>query len=182
MLSPTRKIVMTGLFAALAYAVLIALPIPIQFLTLDFKDVVIAIAGFILGPLAACAIALIVAGVEMLTISATGPIGFVMNVVATLAFVIPAILVYRSKPSIGSVVLGVVLGGITMVLVMLVWNYWLTPLYLGVPRAMVRTLIYTLILPFNLLKATLSGLLLIILYRPFNRVSRAVGFTDHADI
>ena len=50
------------------------------FLSFDLKDVVIVIGGFILGPGAAAVISVIVSLIEMLTISSTGPIGLVMNV------------------------------------------------------------------------------------------------------
>ena len=55
-------------------------------LSYEPKDVVIAIGGFLYGPLAALGISLVVSFIEMLTISSTGWIGFVMNFLSSAAF------------------------------------------------------------------------------------------------
>ena len=88
--SNTKKITLLGMLAAIAYAVIFVchflIPPVAGFLTLDVKDTIIAIAGFIFGPLSAALVGVVVAAVEMVTISATGPIGLVMNILSSCCF------------------------------------------------------------------------------------------------
>lgn len=85
----TKKVTLLGMLAAIAYAVIFVchflIPPVAGFLTLDVKDTIIAIAGFIFGPLSAALVGVVVAAVEMVTISATGPIGLVMNILSSAA-------------------------------------------------------------------------------------------------
>ena len=170
MSSRIRTLVLTGIFAALAYVVMLVIHIPVfGFLTYDPKDAVIAIGGFILGPLAACAISIIVAGTEMLTVSATGPIGFVMNAVGSMAFVGIAAFIYRRSPSSRNAAVGLCAGGIAMMLTMLALNFYLTPLYLGVPRATIAAMIPPVLLPFNFIKVSVNSIFALLLYKPIMR-------------
>ena len=86
----TKKVTLLGMLAAIAYAVIFVchflIPPVAGFLTLDVKDTIIAIAGFIFGPLSAALVGVVVAAVEMVTISATGPIGLVMNILPRKVF------------------------------------------------------------------------------------------------
>lgn len=167
-----RKLVSMGMLCAIAYAVMflsktIFAPIAIAgFLTFDLKDVIIAIGGFIYGPLSAVIISVVVSVIEMFTVSDTGPIGLLMNVLATVAFVCPAAFFYKKKHSIPSVVSGLVAGGVLMTVVMLLWNYLITPLYMLVSRDVVAGMLLPVFLPFNLIKATMNGALVMLLYKP----------------
>ena len=78
----------------------------VMFLDFDFKDVVVCIGGFTFGPFAAAIISILVAFIEMLTISHTGPIGFIMNVLATCAFSCTACFIYKKVHSKKGAVLG----------------------------------------------------------------------------
>ena len=90
----TRRIAVMAMLAAISFAVLLlAHLVPffafipsLPFLKYDPKDVIIAMGGFLLGPLEALAISIVVSLIEMLTVSTTGPIGLVMNVISTAAF------------------------------------------------------------------------------------------------
>ena len=99
------------------------------FLSFDLKDVVIVIGGFIMGPLTAAAIAFIVSLIEMLTVSSTGPIGLLMNVLASCAFACTAAVIYRRDHRMKGAVLGLAAGILCMTAVMLLWNWLITPLY-----------------------------------------------------
>ena len=70
----------------------------VGFLKFDFKDVIIAIGGFLFGPLAAVAISVVASLIEMLTFSGTGIIGCIMNIISTVAFVCPAAYIYKLYP------------------------------------------------------------------------------------
>ena len=71
--------------------------------------------------------------------------------------------------------MGLVLGTIFMTLVMLAWNYVLTPIYMGTPRAAVATMLIPVFLPFNLLKGSLNAAITLLLYRPLVRGLRSAG-------
>ena len=53
-----------------------------------------------------------------------------------------------------------------MVVVMLFWNYLITPVYMGYPREAVVELLIPVFLPFNLIKGGLNAALTMILYKP----------------
>jgi len=57
------------------------------------------------------------------------------------------------------------LGTLTMTFIMIPANLVITPLYLGVNRAIVLQLILPAIIPFNLLKGLISGVLTLLVYK-----------------
>ena len=78
--SNTKKLTTLAMLAALAYLIMVVGRIPmVLFLSYDPKDVIIAIGGFIFGPLEAFIISFIVSLIEMFTVSDTGVIGAIMN-------------------------------------------------------------------------------------------------------
>ena len=89
----TRYIAVVAMFTAISFvAVLISKVIPnvAGFLSYEPKDAVIVISGFIFGPLTCVFVSVLTSIIEMLTISATGFYGLLMNVVSTCAFTVPA--------------------------------------------------------------------------------------------
>ena len=165
--SGIKKLCVMAVLAAMAYVVMMVGRIPvIMFLKYDPKDVIITFAGFLYGPVSALLISLVVSLIEMFTVSDTGIIGFAMNVLSTAAFSCTAALVYRKKHTLSGAILGVSLGTLCMVIVMLLWNYILTPLYMDTSREYIASILPTVFLPFNLLKGTLNASLSLLLYRP----------------
>lgn len=168
----TRQIACMAMLCALAYLVMylsktIFAPIKIAgFLTFDLKDVVIAIGGFLFGPLSAFVVSVVVSLIEMVTVSETGPVGLLMNVLSTVAFVCPAAFLYRRRHQVSGAVAGLVLGGLLMTGTMLLWNYLITPLYQGVEREIITGMLVPVFLPFNLIKAAMNGALTMVLYKP----------------
>ena len=166
----TRKLTLGALFAALAYVVNVLCHLSIvpaaPFLTYDPMDVIITLGGLILGPMMALLITLVAALVEMLTISDTGPVGFLMNVLSSGTFACTVAIIYYKKKSLKNAVIGLVCGVVLMVITMLLWNYIVTPLYQGVPREVVAGMLPTVFLPFNAIKGGLNAALTFLLYRP----------------
>ena len=150
----TRKLTLIAMFCAIAYVVMVVARIPVVlFLKYEPKDVIITIGGFLMGPLASAAISVVVSFVEMFTVSDTGIIGFVMNVLSSCSFACTAAVIYKKKHTLKGAVIGLISGCAVMVGVMLLWNYFITPLYMGYPREAVAELLLPAFLPFNLLKA-----------------------------
>ena len=163
----TKQMVTRGMMAALAYIVMVFIRIPVVlFLKYEPKDVIITIGGFIYGPVAAFLISLIVSFVEMFTVSDTGWIGAAMNLISTCSFACVAAAVYKKNHTLKGAVIGLVIGLISMVTVMMLWNYFLTPIYMGYPREAVAAMLPTAFLPFNLLKGGLNAALTMLLYKP----------------
>ena len=163
----TKKIVLLAMMAALAYLVMVVIRIPVvMFLKYEPKDVIITIAGFIFGPLEAFIVSFVVSLVEMFTVSDTGWIGAVMNLVSTCIVACVAALVYKKKHTLKGAVIGLLAGVLCMVIVMILWNFLLTPLYMGYPREAVVPLLPTVFLPFNLLKGGLNAAITMLLYKP----------------
>ena len=164
-----KNIAAIGMFAAMSFvAVLLGKVIPnvAGFLSYDPKDAIVAIAGFMFGPLYTVIIPVVVALVEMVSISGTGPIGCLMNIISTVSFTLPAALVYRRMKSYRGGVIGLATGICFMTVMMLLWNYWITPIYMEVQREVVVEMLLPVFLPFNAIKGGLNAALTLLLYKP----------------
>ena len=58
---------------------------------------------------------------------------------------------------------------------MILWNYLVTPLYMGVPREVVASMILPVFLPFNAIKCGLNTALTLLLYKPCVQAMRRAG-------
>ena len=174
-----RTITSLAMLAAIAYVVMLLskmLPQVSGFLQMDLKDTVICIGAFLFGPLSAAVISIVVAVVEMFTVSDTGPIGCIMNVLATCAFCCTASYLYKKMHTKKGAVLGLACGVVCLVAVMLLWNYLITPLYMtNFSRADVAALLPTLFLPFNLAKGGMNMAATLLLYPPVVGALRRAG-------
>ena len=169
----TKTLVVMALMTAMAYAAVTLFRIPVvAFLKYEPKDVIITIGGFMFGPLASVLMSLVVSLVEMVTISDTGPIGALMNFIGTCSFACLAALIYKSHRTIKGAITGLAVGTVVMILVMLAWNYLITPIYMGYPREAVAAMLLPVFLPFNLLKGVLNSAITMLIYKPLSNVMR----------
>ena len=153
---------------------------PVMFLDFDFKHVVVCIGGFTFGPMAAAIIGILASFIEFITFSGTGPFGFLMNALGTCSFCCTASWVYKRNHSKKGAVLGLSAGLVVMVMVMLLWNYLITPIYMTVngelvTRAQVAAMLPTLFFPFNLAKGGMNMAATLLLYKPVVTALRASG-------
>ena len=169
------------MLAAVSFLLVASVRIPVVlFLSYEPKDVAIAIGGFLLGPMASFLIALIVSFVEMITISATGPIGAVMNLLSSCSFACTAAAIYKRKRTLGGAILGLAVGSAAMIGVMLLWNYLITPLYMtGTSRSDIAAMLIPVFLPFNALKAGFNTALTLLLYKPLVGALRKTGLVEN---
>ncbi len=164
-----KTLVCLGLLSAIAYVVMLLsklLPQVLGFLQFDLKDTVICIGGFLFGPLAAALVSIVVSFLEMITVSSTGPIGMIMNVLATCAFCCTACQIYKKKHTMLGALLGLTCGTLALTAVMLLWNYLITPIYMEMERDFVAGLLLPCFLPFNLIKGGMNMAAILILYKP----------------
>ena len=177
--SSVKKLVLLAMLAAVAYLMVALIRIPVVlFLSYEPKDVVITIGGFLLGPMASFLISLLVSLVEMVTFSSTGPIGALMNLLSTCAFACTAAFVYKKRHTMAGAIWGLGLGAAAMIAVMLLWNWLITPLYMGVSRQAVAGMLLPVFLPFNALKACLNSAFVLILYKPLVSALRKTGLLE----
>lgn len=171
-----KKITTYAMLSALSYVVMVIGRIPVVlFLRYDPKDIVIALGGLIWGPRTSFIVSVAVSLIEMLTVSETGIIGCIMNIISTCAFACTASFIYKSKRTLKGAVAGLVAGCVAMVAVMMLWNYLITPLYMGYPRETVVELLLPAFLPFNALKGGLNAALTFLLYKPVVTALRRSG-------
>jgi len=182
----TNKLTVMAMLCALAFVAVAAIRIPlipiVPFLEYEPKDVIIMTGGFIFGPMSAAVISIIVSFIEMFTISGTGIIGLIMNILSTVAFVCPAAYLYKKHHSMKGAFLGMVAGTLLMTLIMVLWNYLITPIYMGYPREAVAELLLPAFVPFNLLKGGINTALTMLIYKPLVttlRRSNLINFTDN---
>lgn len=174
-----KKMATLAMLAAVSYLLVFLVRIPvILFLKYEPKDVAVTVGGFLFGPLPAFLISLLVSLVEMVTISETGPIGALMNLLSTCSFACTAAFIYKKNRSLSGAIWGLAWGSLAMVATMMLWNWLVTPLYMGVSRAAVEALLLPAFLPFNVLKAGLNSLLVMAVYKPLVTALRRVGLLE----
>ena len=182
MKSKTNKITIIGMLSAIAYVSVIICRVPVVlFLKYEPKDTIIALGGFLFGPMVSFYISVIVSFTEMMTVSDTGIIGCVMNILASCAFACVSAAIYKRKRTLQGAIIGLVAGILTMVIVMLAWNYLLTPIYMGYPQEDVVKLLLPAILPFNLLKGGLNAAFTFLFYKPVVHALRKSGLIEGND-
>ena len=168
-----RMIARLGMLAAMAYAVMLVFHVPLlsaaPFLKYDAKDVIICIAGFLDGPLAGAAVSLVVALIEALTVGSSGFWGFLMNFLASAAFVCPAALIYKKVKGTKGVLLGLFSGILCMTVFMMLWNYIAVPIYQGWPREQVAAMLLPVFMPFNLIKGAINAAVTFLVFLPLRK-------------
>ena len=181
-----KKITTLAMLAALAYVVMVFVRIPIMpaapYLEYDPKDILLVMAGFLIGPVESAIIVILVCALELVTVSSSGLIGFAMNVIASLCFVLPAAFIYRIKKTQFNAILGLLVGVISMTASMLLWNYIMTPIYMGVPREVVAGMLPTVFLPFNVIKAGINMALTLIVYKPISIILHKSGILEDRSV
>ncbi len=180
--SQIKKMVLLAMLAAVAYLMVALIRIPIvMFLKYEPKDVIITIGGFLLGPMASFVISLVVSLLEMVTISETGPIGAVMNLLSTCAFACTAAYIYKKQHTLRGAIVGLAASSVLAVAAMLLWNYLITPLYMtGTSRSDVAAMLIPVFLPFNALKAGLNSGFILALYKPLVTALRKTGLVPQS--
>jgi len=166
-----QKMILAALFAALAFATLFFVRIPVAFLTFDLKDVFITFGAMLLGPVYGLAIALIVASVEMVTVSSgSGFYGLLMNFVSSGAFAFTAALIYKYVKTIHGAAFGLALATVLTTAIMMGMNMLIVPLFVPAwSMADVQARIVPLLLPFNLAKYMASAAIVMMMYKPLSK-------------
>jgi len=180
----TRKLTVAAMFSALAFAtaaIFNIIPIPLvpslPFLHYDPKDVLITLCGFILGPMYAVLVSLVDAMIEM-SVSSTGVIGALMNFLSSCIYACSAALLYKRMRNVKGAVLGLIVSVASTTCFMLLWNYLISPLYMGISREAVGAMLFPAFLPFNLVKCSINAGIVLLVYKPIITILRRIGLVE----
>lgn len=170
----TKNLVLMAALIALSVVFVQFIHFPVfpsaPYLEFDPADIPMLIGAFAFGPVAGLIIVVIAAGIQALTVSAqSGVYGFLMHVLATGTLVTAASVIYRIKHTRIGAVIGLATGTLAMAIVMMLANYFITPLFLGVPASAVTPMLLPVILPFNLIKAGVNSVITFIVYKAISK-------------
>lgn len=161
----TKMYVGGALLAAIGF-ILMLFQIPLipeaNFLLYDPGDVAVLLAGVIYGPWIGFLSVLVKNILYFIVKGVGGPIGILMNTIATGSFVVvPAIVLrYNKRLLIPALLMGVA----AKTLIMIPANLIFTPIYTGLPVAEVWRLVKVAVTPFNIAQGSINMLLFLLVY------------------
>ncbi|SFC44128.1 Riboflavin transporter FmnP [Bacillus sp. OV322] len=174
--SKVKKMVTVAMLGSLAYLLmLLNFPFPglPPYLKIDFSDLPALVAALIFGPLAGILVEFIKNLLDFVMIgSPTGvPVGHIANFVAGVVFILPAYYIYKKASSNKGMTLGLAGGAVSMAILMSLLNYFVfLPAYTmfmgwaAMSGEQTRQLVTTAILPFNMIKGVLMGIVFMLLF------------------
>ena len=167
-ITPVRLAKMAMLVAiSIVLVALVHFPIfpAVAFLEYDPADIPILIGTFAFGPVAGVLLTVVTAIVQGTTVSAaSGVYGILMHIIATSALVVTAGLIYKYNKTRKGAIIALICGVIAMTVVMIGANMVITPIFMGVPAAVVWQLM-PFIAGFNAIKAGINGLVTFLVYK-----------------
>ena len=100
----------------------------------------------------------------------TNPWGSIMAIGVALALSVPAALIYRRHTSRKGALAGIVVGALCAIVAAVIGNLFITPLYAHMSMAAVAKMIVPILLPFNLIKFILHGVITFLIYKPISNL------------
>ncbi len=166
-----RKLTVMAMLVAISIVVVSVVHFPLfpaaAFLEYDPADIPILIGAFAFGPWAGLVLTVAASAIQALTVSAqSGLYGFLMHVISTSLLCITTGAIYRIRHTRKGAAVALICGTLAMGLGMMVANHFITPLFMGVPTTMVDSMLLTVFLPFNLLKAGINSVITFLIYKP----------------
>jgi riboflavin transporter FmnP len=130
----TKQLVMIGMLGAIStILMLFEFPIPLTptFIRMDFSELPIILGGFMMGPLAGFLIIVIKIGLNLiLNGTTTMGVGELANMIGSVTYMIPAVLVYRKLKTKKGAAFALILGIIVTSVGAIFGNmYWIFPVY-----------------------------------------------------
>lgn len=165
----THRIAIYAMFVALTILVsFFSFPIfPLApFLTYDPSGIVVLIAGFSFGPTAAVIVSILGFAPHLFS----NFFGACISILVALALSVPASYIYRKKPTRIGAFAGILVGAFTALVVALACNIVVTPLYAQMSVQEVINMILPILLPFNIIKFTIHGVVTFLIYKPISNI------------
>lgn len=162
----TRQLVTMALMCAIS-ALFSFVQIPLipglTFLTYDPSLMPAMVCGFAFGPAAGFVVGSLAAVIHGLILGEW--VGSMMNIVATLCFVVPAALVYRRIHTFKGAVAGLVLGGAAAIAGAVIANLTIGVWFWYGSVEAIAPMILPALVPFNLVKTILNSVLTMVVYK-----------------
>ena len=170
-----KKLCLCAIFCALAYAVsLLEIPVFAHIgLILDFSFCIMLLGGYMLGPVFAEIILIVVSLLGCIASSSFG-IGQLANFLLANTFVIVPVIVYQYKKGLKNVIITLALSSLLTIGVALLCNRFIMyPLYFHENAGKMFNEFWYLIIIFNVLKSVLNSVITLLLYK---RLKNILGF------
>lgn len=183
----TRKMVLVAMLGAVSTVLMLLefnVPLVPPFIKMDFSELPIILGGFIMGPLAGSAIVLIKILLNLVFNGTTTMfVGEAMNLLLSLCYMLPSVLIYRCKKTKKWAAISMALGTVIVSIAGVLMNYFVMfPLYAWAYKMPMDSIIsmgsavnpavdslFTMmlfsILPFNLFKYGLVSLITFLVYK-----------------
>ena len=165
----TRRIAVYALFVALSMAVsFIEFPLMpgVPWLKYDPSGIVCLVAGFAYGPAAA----VLVSVLGFVPHVFADPWGSLMAIAVALAMSVPAALIYRRARTRRGALIGIITGAVVALVVAIIGNLLVTPIYADMTVEQVAAMIVPALLPFNLAKLAVHGVVTFLIYKPISNL------------
>lgn len=170
-----RKLTVMGILCAISVVLVSIIHFPIfaaaPFLEYDPADVPIFIATFAFGPWAGLLLTVVTSIIQGTTVSAgSGLYGVIMHIISTGSFCLVSGFVYKKFHTKKGAVISLALGTLTMTLVMIPANLFITPYFMGAPVEVIKGMLLTTIIPFNFIKAVSNSIITFFLYKRISKL------------
>jgi len=178
----STRIAFIAIFTALSYVLsLFDFPLlpgtPVTFLKLDFSNAFVMLAGFALGPVSGCIVAVLKELIHALTVGNTAFVGEAANIIFAISYMIVPAVVYKKHKGIKVVIVTLIIGCILQCLVSLPVNYLFNfPAYSLAfggtweygHELFIQTWYWALL--FNLIKTVIISAVTLIVYKPLSKL------------
>lgn len=168
----TRQLVSMAMLGAISIVLVAVIHFPLipaaAFLEYDPADIPILICAFAYGPLAGLLLTVVVCFIQ----GFSGIIGIVMHIFATGCCVLVTGNIYKRNKTRKTAVIALILGALVQTAAMVLMNMIFTPLFMGAPLETVLALMIPAIIPFNVLKAGINGVITFFLYKSISHLMK----------
>ena len=167
----TKQLVTMALMCAISILLsFIEFPImpAASFLKLDIALVPSAVVGFAYGAGPGILVG-IVSAVAHGAITGNW-VGCLMNIIVTIAFILPASAIYKRNRTFKGAVIALVVATICLVAGAIVANLVVDPIFYGMPFDVVAGLVVPAILPFNIIKGVVISILTALVYKSISNL------------
>ena len=176
-----QTIIVLAMFAAISIVLVYLVHIPIfpsaPYLEYDPADIMIFLCSLTISPLWSIVLTVVVSLMQGLLISGFN-LGIIMHIVATGTAAFVCGMIYRRKKTLLSAIIGLGAAVLIATAVMVPMNIIFTPIYTGMARSIVVTLLPFPIIPFNLVKFGINAVITGLLFKPVILVLRKTGAID----
>ncbi|HHY34560.1 MAG TPA: ECF transporter S component [Firmicutes bacterium] len=165
--SPTNRVVLTGLMAALALLLELFVHIPMfaEYLLYSPGDVPVIVTSVVLGPAPGLMAAFTKAALFVVLTGKGGPLGGLMHFVASGGMVLVLGLLARKTKGKSWVLVPAAI--LTRVALMVPMNLLITPIYTGLPASVIAQTLVPVVIPFNTVHAGINTVLSLIVLKVF---------------